>query len=395
MSKLAELPSHLEKLGKAWRDPDLFPASAGAAAAYARGMHGRPLHYYVDRIRRLGLRGGKVLDAGTGTGTWSFALSACFDEVIGIDLAEDRVTLARSIADRFGLTTCHYSLGSITALNLPPSSVDAVFCYGVIISAIPLEAALQQFSRVLRPGGALYVCLNGIGWSMYLRDERVLENENYGIMGRDGIYNTICQQQLGSLRACALSYQPVRVSWLERQIARAEGMHASAVVSRWRRLPYRIAAAAARRLGPWVSRRHARVPGLPRELNAASSPGNYLAAWHRLCREHSYGSELPAAQSQIESECGPEYVKLLARDLERIVMGRQECFSHWDAGRGYDPDTVESFAHRAGFECFEWDHEGSLDRTSGRIQAEPIYAGRFGPHLRVWEFFARKAATPR
>jgi SAM-dependent methyltransferase len=153
-------------------------------------MHKNPFDYYHERCAALEPHG-RMLDAGCGTGTWAFAAAPLADVVEGCDISAPRVALAAALAQRLGISNVRFQRGDVLALPYADSAgFDLVFCYGVVISYIPIEAALKEFYRVLRPGGRLYLCLNGIGWQMYLRDDESRPAAQRQ-KAKEGLYHTI------------------------------------------------------------------------------------------------------------------------------------------------------------------------------------------------------------
>ena len=106
----------------------------------------------ADARIRSGLR---VLDLGSGTG-YPALLSAQTvgpsGSVIGIDLAEQMLEVARRKATRLGLTNVTFRTGDVTMLPFDTNSFDAItsrFCL-MFLPEIPKSAA--EIARVLRPG---------------------------------------------------------------------------------------------------------------------------------------------------------------------------------------------------------------------------------------------------
>ncbi len=99
--------------------------------------------------------GAKVIDAGCGYGRVAATLSKQFGyNVIGIDLIQERLKEARQHttthgdSQRVGMVN-----GSFCKLPIEDSSVSAVYTMETLVHADPLEAALDEFQRVLKPGG--------------------------------------------------------------------------------------------------------------------------------------------------------------------------------------------------------------------------------------------------
>ncbi len=99
--------------------------------------------------------GSKVVDAGSGYGRVATRIAEEFGHtVIGVDLVPQRVEEARRFVQEHGVAdkvTIHQ--GDYTKLSLPDNSVDAVYTMETLCHADPLEAALGEFMRVLKPGG--------------------------------------------------------------------------------------------------------------------------------------------------------------------------------------------------------------------------------------------------
>lgn len=112
------------------------------------------------------LHGMKVLDAGCGQGFVSCDLAQRFGmNVTGIDVTPYIVERARKRAQRMHLTDrVQYVLGTYMALPFPDHSFDRVYTVETLCHATDLKKALQEFHRVLKPGGKI-VCLeylNGV-----------------------------------------------------------------------------------------------------------------------------------------------------------------------------------------------------------------------------------------
>ncbi|MFF1273457.1 class I SAM-dependent methyltransferase [Streptomyces marokkonensis] len=111
---------------------------------------------YAAAVAELGLReGGRVLDAGCGTGRALPALRAAVGPsgvVLGADLTPAMLReAARAGRDRDGVLL----LTDVAALPLRSSSLDAVFAAGLIAHLPDPAGDLREIARVVRPGGVL------------------------------------------------------------------------------------------------------------------------------------------------------------------------------------------------------------------------------------------------
>jgi len=138
----------------------------------------RTLDYYRSRLQMIGFENlGRVLDAGCGIGQWSIALAQFNEEVVGVDQAEERIQLAKKLALQHQQINCTFQTSKLETLPFKDSSFDAVICYGVLMFT-NIPQVLQEFSRVLKTGGHLYVNVNSLGWGAYLLLNRGLISGN-------------------------------------------------------------------------------------------------------------------------------------------------------------------------------------------------------------------------
>src|SRR5229473_4220597 len=112
-----------------------------------------------DRILDL-VVGGRgpldALDAGCGTGFLSLELAARGHRVSGIDFAPAMLAAARRKAAAQRLSV-HFEEGDAEQLPFPPGSFDLVISRHVLWTLPHPEAAIDEWIRVLRPGGRLVV----------------------------------------------------------------------------------------------------------------------------------------------------------------------------------------------------------------------------------------------
>ena len=112
-----------------------------------------------DRILDLALprRGAlDALDAGCGTGFLSFELAGRGHRVTGIDFAPAMLAEARRKAAERGVSI-RFEEGDAEQLPFGPGSFDLVVSRHVLWTLPHPEAAIDEWVRVLRPGGRLAV----------------------------------------------------------------------------------------------------------------------------------------------------------------------------------------------------------------------------------------------
>ncbi|ELY95877.1 class I SAM-dependent methyltransferase [Natrialba taiwanensis] len=95
-----------------------------------------------------------VLDLGCGTGTLSVLLAAAGHDVTGIDLSPEMLGRAREKAQRAGLSI-DFGVGDAEQLPVPENGYDVVTARHLIWTLPTPAAAVQEWRRVVRPGGRL------------------------------------------------------------------------------------------------------------------------------------------------------------------------------------------------------------------------------------------------
>jgi ubiquinone/menaquinone biosynthesis C-methylase UbiE len=104
-----------------------------------------------------------VFDAGCACGSilTGFKKTKTYGRVMGVDLSEHMVKLGQ---EHFGLTEKEIVAGSITDIPLPDSSVTLLHS-AQVLEHIPedlMDPILDEFARVLAPGGRAFLCLDAI-----------------------------------------------------------------------------------------------------------------------------------------------------------------------------------------------------------------------------------------
>jgi SAM-dependent methyltransferase len=97
-----------------------------------------------------------VLDLGSGAGFDAFlALSrvGSTGRVIGVDMTDDMLALARQNAEKRGVSNVEFRKGFIESLPVEDASVDYVISNCVINLSSDKPAVFREIARVLKPGG--------------------------------------------------------------------------------------------------------------------------------------------------------------------------------------------------------------------------------------------------
>ena len=116
----------------------------------------------ADRI------GGRILEVGVGTGL-SLPAYERSTRLVGIDISEPMLAKARERVRRLGLSNVEaLSVMDAERLDYPDASFDVVVAQYVVTAVPDPEAALDEFARVLKPGGEI-VLTSRIGADKGLR----------------------------------------------------------------------------------------------------------------------------------------------------------------------------------------------------------------------------------
>jgi phosphatidylethanolamine/phosphatidyl-N-methylethanolamine N-methyltransferase len=112
--------------------------------------------------RVCGPAGGRILEVGVGTGI-SLPAYAAANRVVGIDLSVPMLRQAQERVTDHKLTNVEtLAVMDAARLALPDKSFDVVVAQFVITTVPNVEQTLDEFARVLKPGGEI-ILVNHIG----------------------------------------------------------------------------------------------------------------------------------------------------------------------------------------------------------------------------------------
>ena len=116
--------------------------------------------YSADKmVARLNPKAGeKLLDVATGTGAVALAAAQAVGaggRVVGIDIAEAMLAEAEKKIRKFGINNIDLHTMDASALDFRAGYFDAVTCAYALFFLPDMQAGLQEWQRVLKPGGSV------------------------------------------------------------------------------------------------------------------------------------------------------------------------------------------------------------------------------------------------
>lgn len=139
-------------------------AEAEAVAQYDKGARLYMLpeyRYFVWKILRRGIKGGRVLDIGTGSGRLAIELAKARGgnfEIIGLDVSENMLKIAQENTRQAEVTDkIKFVLANADALPFPDGSFDLVISYASLHHWFRPAAVFNEAQRVVKKGGTVII----------------------------------------------------------------------------------------------------------------------------------------------------------------------------------------------------------------------------------------------
>jgi SAM-dependent methyltransferase len=155
-----------------------YAHDSNTAHDYDAGLGGTPLlEADLAFAERHVPPAARVVDLGCGTGRVSVALARTGRDVVGVDLSEPMLAVARRKATDAGIS-CHWAAANVVELGaFADRSFDAAVCLfstlGMVAGAVHRQQAIQEAFRLLRPGGVFVLHVHLVGHLLTTRAGRL------------------------------------------------------------------------------------------------------------------------------------------------------------------------------------------------------------------------------
>lgn len=128
--------------------------------------------------------GKEVLDAGCGSGRWSYGLAKLGAHITAVDINEGALAKTQSVLEKFPIPKnfIQTSLEQLTNA-LQSRQFDLVFSWGVVHHCESFNQSLDQLTRCVKEGGLIYIYLYG--------RESLSYEEDIKLFKQRVIYNTL------------------------------------------------------------------------------------------------------------------------------------------------------------------------------------------------------------
>jgi len=113
--------------------------------------------YFVKKILRKGIKSGRVLDIGTGSGLLAIELAKvkdCHFEIVALDISENMIKQARENARRYGVESkIRFLVLTASALPFADNSFDLVISYASLHHWLKPVTVFDEVARVTKKTG--------------------------------------------------------------------------------------------------------------------------------------------------------------------------------------------------------------------------------------------------
>jgi ubiquinone/menaquinone biosynthesis C-methylase UbiE len=139
-------------------------AGRDAVAQYDRGARRYMMpeyKYFMRKVLRKGIKSGRVLDIGTGSGLLAIELAKvkdCHFDIVALDISNDMISKARENARRAGVSDkITFVVATAAALPFADDSFDLVISYASLHHWFKPVAIFNEIARVTKETGFVVI----------------------------------------------------------------------------------------------------------------------------------------------------------------------------------------------------------------------------------------------
>ncbi len=119
-----------------------------------------PIHMPFIRKELKDLsKNAKILEAGCGFGQWVFWMAEQGYQTVGIDLSSKAINAAKDYVKKNKIKNCEFIEGDVRKIPIEDNHFDIIYSFGLIEHFHNPEIILNEFKRVLKTGGKIFLSM--------------------------------------------------------------------------------------------------------------------------------------------------------------------------------------------------------------------------------------------
>jgi ubiquinone/menaquinone biosynthesis C-methylase UbiE len=143
-------------------------------------LNGREVQYALRVVGAPDCGGLRILDYCCGTGITAIYFALCGAEVWAFDASPEAIHIAVESAKLSGVADrVHFDVLDAQSLPYGDGFFDTVFCQSALHIVIDYPQCPCELSRVLKPGGSVVFCEEGLGYNPFLKPIRWLRRRKW------------------------------------------------------------------------------------------------------------------------------------------------------------------------------------------------------------------------